>query len=99
MIEDFIGKMIDDLARQKAKDIDDAIFEFLSKKGYRPKRTTKYAKNLNKRLAKKGLALIVEEIVLEEKYTILGYEKKCIYLPKFIHIEEIGGKNGNTKDI
>ena len=86
--------MIDDLDKKKAKDIDDAIFEFLRKKGYSPKRTKKYAKNLNKRLAKKGLALIVKE-----KYTSLSYEKRCIYLPKFIHIEEIGGKNGNTKDI
>lgn len=41
MIEDFIGKMIDDLARQKAKDIDDAIFESLRKKGYRPKNMQK----------------------------------------------------------
>ena len=99
MIEDFIEKIIDDLARQKAKDIDDVIFEFLRKNGYRPKRTEKYAKNLSKRLAKKGLILKVEEIILEEKFTGTKYVKRCVYVPMFIHIEEIGGSNGDTKYI
>ncbi len=53
MINNFINEMIDNLARQQAKNIDDAIIRFLRRHGYKPRRTEKYAKNLSKRLAKK----------------------------------------------
>ena len=87
MINNFINEMIDNLARQQAKNIDDAIIRFLRRHGYKPRRTEKYAKNLSKRLAKKGLILNVKEIILEEKSTETSYYKKIVYIPSFVDIK------------
>lgn len=85
--EDFINKQAMDIAKQKAKEMDDILFEFLRKHGYRPRRTEKYVNNLKKRLEKQGLRIKLDEIVLEEKYDGIRYIKKCIYVPSFIKKE------------
>lgn len=99
MLGNYIDSKMNDIARQQAKAMDDAIIHFLRKHGYRPRRTEKYAKNLMKKLEKQGLSLKIEEVVLEEKFTDTSYYKKVVYVPSFIHMEEIGGNNGYTKDI
>ena len=86
-IGDTINQMIHDMAKQQAKAIDDTIFDFLRKHGYRPRRTEKYAKNLVKKLEKQGLAIKLDEIVLEEKCDEFGYRKRCIYVPSFVEKE------------
>ncbi len=99
MMGDIINEMIDNFAKQQSRDMDDAIIRFLRSKGYKPRRTEKYAKNLKRKLEKQGIELKIEEIVLEEKFTDISYYKKVIYIPSFVHIKKIGGINGHTKDI
>ena len=85
--EDFINKQAMDIAKQKAKEMDDILFEFLRKHGYRPRRTEKYMNNLKKKLDKQGLRIKLEEIVLEETYDEFGYRKRCVYVPSFVEKE------------
>ena len=86
-IGDNINQMIYDMAKQQAKAIDDTIFDFLRKHGYRPRRTEKYINNLKKKLDKQGLRIKLDEIVLEEKYDGFGYRKRCVYVPSFVEKE------------
>ena len=87
MMGDIINEMIDNFAKQQSRDMDDAIIRFLRSKGYEPRRTEKYAKNLKRKLEKQGIELKIEEIVLEEKFTDISYYKKVIYIPSFVHIK------------
>lgn len=87
-MEDFINEISDKWIRKQAKDIEESIIRFLRKKGFKPKRTAKYANNLKKKLKKQGIILRVEEIVLEEKITGTIYYKKVGYVPSFVHIEK-----------
>lgn len=96
---EYLNNMLEKMAKEQSKAIDDAIIHFLRKHGYKPRRTEKYAKNLMKKLEKQNLTIQVEEIVIEEKFTSTSYYKKVVYVPSFIHIEETGGNNGYTKDI
>lgn len=48
MMGDIINEMIDNFAKQQSRDMDDAIIRFLRSKGYKPRRTEKYAKNLKR---------------------------------------------------
>lgn len=86
-IEDFINQRMYDMAKQQAKTIDDILFDFLRKHGYRPRRTEKYMNNLKKKLDKQGLRIKLEEIVLEETYDEFGYRKRCVYVPSFVEKE------------
>ena len=96
---EYLNNMLEKMAKEQSKDIDDAIIHFLRKHGYKPRRTEKYAKNLMKKLEKQNLTIQVEKIVIEEKFTSTSYYKEVVYVPSFIHIEETGGNNGYTKDI
>ena len=96
---EYLNNMLEKMAKEHAKAIDDAIIRFLRRHGYKPRRTEKYAKNLKKKLEKQGLSLKIEEVILEEKFTDTSYYKKVVYVPSFIHMEEIGGNNGYIKDI
>ena len=86
-IRDFMNQKIQDLAKQQARAIDDTVIDFLRKHGYKPRRTEKYAKNLVKKLEKQGLAIKLDEIVLEEKYDGFSYIKRCVYVPSFVEKE------------
>ena len=86
-IENTINQMIYDMAKQQAKAMDDTLFEFLRKHGYRPRRTEKYMNNLKKKLEKQGLRIKLDKIVLEEKYDGYGYMKRCVYVPSFVEKE------------
>lgn len=88
-IGDNINQMINDIAKQQAKAMDDTLFEFLRKHGYRPRRTEKYVRNLVKKLDKQGLRIKLDEIVLEEKYDEYGCMKRCVYVPSFVEKEKI----------
>lgn len=85
--EDIINQIISNYCKQQVKAIDETIFDFLRKHGYRPKKTEKYINNLKKKLDKQGLAIKVDEIVLEEKYDNFGYRKRCVYVPSFVEKE------------
>lgn len=85
---EYINTMLNKIAKEQSKVIDDIVFNFLKQNGYRPRRTEKYVKNLNKKLAKQGKAIKLDEVVLEEKYDKFSYYKKVTYIPKFI---DIGG--------
>lgn len=85
---EYLNNMLNKMAKEQAKVIDDIVFNFLKQNGYRPRRTEKYVKNLNKKLAKQGKAIKLDEVVLEEKYDKFSYYKKVTYIPKFI---DIGG--------
>lgn len=80
--------IVNDYCRQQARIIDETIFDFLRKHGYRPKKTEKYINNLKKKLDKQGLAIKVDEIVLEEKYDNFSYRKRCVYVPSFVEVEK-----------
>ena len=82
-----INSLIQQYAKEQAEKIDNVIFDFLKANGYRPKKTEKYIKNLKKKLDKQGLAIKIDEVVLEEKYNGLRYMKRCIYVPSFIEKE------------
>lgn len=89
-IGDVINQRFQDLAKQQSKAIDDTIFDFLRKHGYRPRRTEKYMNNLKKKLEKQGLRIKLDEIVLEEKYDRFSYIKRCVYVPSFV--EKVKGE-------
>ena len=86
-IGDNLNQMMHDMAKQRAKAIDDTVFDFLKKHGYRPRRTEKYMNNLKKKLEKQGLTIKLDEIVLEEEYDEFGYRKRCVYVPSFVEKE------------
>ena len=86
-IGNIINQMIHNMAKQQIKAQEDVLFDFLRKHGYRPRRTEKYVKNLKKKLDKQGLTIKLDEIVLEEKYDMFGYRKRCVYVPSFIEKE------------
>ena len=82
-----IKELIRQYAKEQTEKIDNVIFDFLKTNGYRPKKTEKYIKNLKKKLDKQGLAIKIDEVVLEEKYDGLRYMKRCIYVPSFVEKE------------
>lgn len=86
-IGDIINKQISELHKRKIKEEEDILFDFLRKHGYRPRRTEKYMNNLKKKLDKQGLTIKLDEIVLEEKYDMFGYRKRCVYVPSFVEKE------------
>lgn len=85
---EYINNMLEKMAKEQSKVIDDIIFNFLKQNGYRPRRTEKYVRNLTKKLAKQGKNIKLDEVILEEKYDNFSYYKKVTYIPKFI---DIGG--------
>ena len=86
-IGDIINKQINNIHKQQIKAQEDVLFDFLRKRGYRPRRTEKYMNNLKKKLDKQGLAIKLDEIVLEEKYDGFVYRKRCVYVPSFVEKE------------
>lgn len=83
-----VNELMHQYAKEQAEKIDNVIFDFLKANGYRPKKTEKYIKNLKKKLDKQGLAIKIDEVVLEEKYDGLRYMKRCIYVPSFVSNEQ-----------
>lgn len=45
-----------------SKELEDEIIKFLRKNGYKPRRTITYAKNLKRKLRKKGLELRIDDV-------------------------------------
>lgn len=84
----YINELMHQYAKEQAEIIDNTVFDFLKANGYRPKKTEKYIKNLKKKLDKQGLAIKIDEVVLEEKYDGLRYIKRCIYVPSFVSIKQ-----------
>ncbi len=52
--------LTEEITKKVANDTDIVVINFLKDNGYRPKLTTKYIKNLEKRLTKKGIYLDIE---------------------------------------
>lgn len=42
---EYINNMLNKMAKEQAKVIDDIVFNFLKQNGYRPRRTEKYVRN------------------------------------------------------